>query len=868
MARADGGLFPAAKFAVPPVRSCVDGHRVVTVVTSALTRGRVVSVVAPAGSGKSTLLAAWARDAGPWQPVWLRLDDHDDDPITLGRALAAAVRAGTGHEPARLARLLRSELAAAPEQVATALVNDLDDLGPVALVLDDLHRLRAEDSGHLLVHVIEGLGPDSRLLVASRTPPALDLPRLRVRGAVTEIDSALLRLDRGDIAALLADTGDDDPERVDLILERSGGWAAAAVLLAGAGPEIGKQGRLATEGAVDEYLRAEVLAGLGPDLASFALVTSLLPVLDPAACRVLTGDGGTDSHLDQLRRRGLTQDDGEGTARYLDRIGEFLRRELAQRQDDGALTLLRRRAAGLVATGPAVDLLLAAGDDEAAAALVVGAGRDALDRPGRRLPRHWLTALAGADLDPTSPTGAWARLLTGLVALEDGDLALAHHRLAGLPGTMQGHADTTGLVRSAYALAEVHLARGEIDDAAGLLDLLLDATDNPDEAVRALVATAWMAYFGPDWDRVGDVLEQAFGLALGPGRALGRDRLALGLGTEFLFVPQGPRWLLDRIDELRRRQPEDPMALASLDLVAAAGRLVTGQLPAAEAVLDQVDEQALELGEFTWLALMADRVRLMRALVVADHPGVDQIVDTARAHLDHSERHYQERGMYAYALARSGWLRGRADLVRAASLLLGPVGDHDRPDTVVTGAVVGALAARLDGDLDAAAARLAPAVELQRVVRFCLVTGLAELDLAAVHLAQGRPVEAVAVARPLLARLAGHDAVGIVLHDGAGTHGAVLDLFADDGELASFVAVARGGSAGTGVVVADTGERLTPRELEVLDLVAEGLSNRAIADRLYIGERTVKSHMTSIMRKLAVSSRTAAIARLRSLPRS
>jgi NarL family two-component system response regulator LiaR len=54
-------------------------------------------------------------------------------------------------------------------------------------------------------------------------------------------------------------------------------------------------------------------------------------------------------------------------------------------------------------------------------------------------------------------------------------------------------------------------------------------------------------------------------------------------------------------------------------------------------------------------------------------------------------------------------------------------------------------------------------------------------------------------------------------------------------------------------------EHLTPRELDVLQLLARGLSNRAIAQELVISERTVQAHLTSIFAKMAVSSRTEAV---------
>jgi two-component system, NarL family, response regulator LiaR len=54
--------------------------------------------------------------------------------------------------------------------------------------------------------------------------------------------------------------------------------------------------------------------------------------------------------------------------------------------------------------------------------------------------------------------------------------------------------------------------------------------------------------------------------------------------------------------------------------------------------------------------------------------------------------------------------------------------------------------------------------------------------------------------------------------------------------------------------------QLTDRELEVLRLIADGLSNAIIAERLYIGEGTVKTHVSSILSKLQVADRTKAAA--------
>jgi len=52
---------------------------------------------------------------------------------------------------------------------------------------------------------------------------------------------------------------------------------------------------------------------------------------------------------------------------------------------------------------------------------------------------------------------------------------------------------------------------------------------------------------------------------------------------------------------------------------------------------------------------------------------------------------------------------------------------------------------------------------------------------------------------------------------------------------------------------------LTPRELEILEMLAEGISNRTIAARLGISSQTVKFHVASIRAKLGAASRTEAV---------
>jgi LuxR family transcriptional regulator, maltose regulon positive regulatory protein len=68
-----------------------------------------------------------------------------------------------------------------------------------------------------------------------------------------------------------------------------------------------------------------------------------------------------------------------------------------------------------------------------------------------------------------------------------------------------------------------------------------------------------------------------------------------------------------------------------------------------------------------------------------------------------------------------------------------------------------------------------------------------------------------------------------------------------------------------GVVVAGLVEPLTARELEVLQLLAAGAPNRAIAEQLVVTQETVKKHLSHLFDKLGVANRTQAVARAREL---
>jgi ATP/maltotriose-dependent transcriptional regulator MalT len=165
------------------------------------------------------------------------------------------------------------------------------------------------------------------------------------------------------------------------------------------------------------------------------------------------------------------------------------------------------------------------------------------------------------------------------------------------------------------------------------------------------------------------------------------------------------------------------------------------------------------------------------------------------------------------------------------------------------------------------AERLLRQPEVLEQDRGSTVHGCTRLMLARLYWQQNRQQEAMSELTPTLAY---HQQLGIpftILLEGQSIV-PLLHFAVEQGIHARYAAdllAMLGADETRPILVPQTGETLTPREVEVLRLVVAGYSNREIAEQLVISEWTVKSHLTKNYRKLDVSSRTQAIVRARAL---
>jgi len=841
---------------------------------------RVTLVHAPGGAGKSTLMAQFASNCGNAIVAWLSLDDDDNDANRLFASLLTALR-GIDLEWEVDLQVVASQVNGFDEQsraAANQMVNALCSFQGerLLIVIDDLHRVADASALKLLDYLIERLPPEVGMLIGTRVSPDLSLARWRTRGELGELQMNDLQFDERDVQAL-ADirlSGAASAQLVRQALQRTRGWVAGLQLLFGAS----HQSQPLAEGEANrhtfDFLAHEVITDLPRDLREFATRCSILRELSPALCAAVTGDPSVRPLLDELYRRNLfltVIDEATPVLCFHDLFREFLQRELERSVSPEVLRDLHGRAARAELT-PA------------------------------RIISHWLKAEAwDVALE------AIARCAQPLLA--EGGHELVERWIGHLPASYQQGLPDVAYLRALCAWSRYNLKfiRGQLERAA---TLYRERRDHGGLG-RTLPLLARMLNLSGDLDTCDRVIRECESLDLSPA-----DRAALSAVRALNALALGHRG--DAVESLRalvELARQDPTVLfpAIADLFNSFFYGIPGasaELRALKAMCAHAEQvspvhwQISALAHSAWsefcagdysaaTAAFADRERFQQrhATLPATWLDINQLravyltaggkPEEARTHLEKSLELIRNSEI---AELRESWLRSTvlhaarfawaAEDVQALKSYLASLEAPRAPaewPCVATGiALVRGQFALLEGRLDDADRELQEAERLHVKWPYLMLSRSPRTSLAFVRLAQGKPGEAWEVFAPVWQLAQQDDTVGLLLLEPAARLQSLLDaiplavraqpesrLLLD--RLASWKAapeVARQRAAKAASALAS----LSERELEVLERIAAGDSNKLIARTLDLSPHTVKRHVANILEKLGVSTRRAAAA--------
>jgi LuxR family transcriptional regulator, maltose regulon positive regulatory protein len=318
-------------------------------------RYKLTLLSAPAGYGKTTLLAEWAR-ASKFPVVWLSITQEEDNVERFLRYLLAAwerVQPGIVETP--LGILLGSQL---PDikAVLGAFINLASEVPEqLAVVLDDYHLIEDPAIHEALIFLLDHLPANLHFILASRSEPQLPLARYRARGQLVEIRADDLLFTRDEASDFLNRSMELElsSDEVSSLHTATEGWIAGLQLAALAIRR--RPGRAAEAPFVSgrqrfiaDYLTEDVLNQLPTDRRDFLLRTSLLEGLCGPLCNAVTGQTNGQAMLETLERENLfitPLDDQREWFRYHSLFADYLRGELHRRHTNEVVELHRRAAA-------------------------------------------------------------------------------------------------------------------------------------------------------------------------------------------------------------------------------------------------------------------------------------------------------------------------------------------------------------------------------------------------------------------------------------------------------------------------------------------------------------------------------------------
>jgi LuxR family maltose regulon positive regulatory protein len=863
----------ATKLYVPPPRSKLVPRARLSERLDESLNCKLTLVSASAGSGKTTLVSEWV--AGVGRPVaWLSLDEGDSDPARFLAYLIAALRTiAPGIGEGALA-LLQTPQPPPLESTLTALLNDIAAIpAGFILVLDDYHVLDAGPVDVAVGFLVEHMPPQMHLVIATREDPALPLARLRARGQLAE-----LRVD--DLRFTLAEAGGFLNQVMNLSLSseevaafeaRTEGWIAGLQLAA-----ISVQGREDAAGFIRsftgshrfvlDYLVEEVLSRQSEAVQAFLLRTSVLDrMCGPLCDAVMAGTAASGQEtLEYLERANLfiVPLDGERHwYRYHHLFGDLLRARLLQvLATPGVAELHIRASEWHEANGLEIEAFghaAIANDVERAERLIEGHGMPLQFRGALAPILRWMASLPESVLDARpSLRATYAAVLLGS-GHTSGIEEMLQAAERSLEGTESSDASRVLIGRIASSRSMLALSQHRIEDLTIQARLALEylRPDNIPELTFVTMMLGYACQFQGDRAGARKAYTEALSLCRASGDLINDVLVSIGLGAveemdnQLHLAAETYRHVLTLAAELPlpvaseaglglarisyqwndldaaeaywRRSTDQARLLENTDrpvvclLFLARLQLARGDLAGAAAAVAEADGSAREHD----FVLQMPEIAATRVAVLLRRGDVTAAARVAELHdmpLSRA-RVLLAQGDPAAALAAIEPFRRRAE-------------ERAWPDEQLKAIVLEVIARDANGEKDHAARLLGDALTLAEPAGFIRL-----------FVDEGAPM--ARLLRGAMSRGQRHDYIR-----------RLLAAFAVDEPATS--------ASTTGQLLP---EPLSKREIEVLALIAEGLTNQEIATRLYLSLHTVKAHARNISSKLDVGNRTQAVARARTL---
>ncbi len=850
---------------------------------------RLTLASAPAGFGKTTLLCDWLRQAD--RPgAWLSLDDGDND---LARFLAYLIAALQRIDPTigQTAEVALQPPEPPPiEPLLTSLVNDIAATSePFILVLDDYHVIEAAPIHNVLSFLLDCLPPSEQamhLVIATRADPPLPIARLRARGQLTELHVADLRFSPDEALTFLNEVMGLSlaAGQIAALERRTEGWATglqlAALSLRGC-DDVPAFIRAFTGSHryVLDYLTEEVLNRQAKDVRAFLLQTAILARLTGPLCDQLTGRTDSQSLLEALEAANLFTiplDEERLWYRYHHLFADLLRHHLQREQPDLEPELHLRACEWYEQNewlSEALRHALASGNDERVARLVEENSMAMMDRSVSASLLRWLNILPQGVIRSRPwlcVARAWVLVYSGQLdaietPLQDAENALDSLKECAQKRRIVGHI-------TAIRMFAVFL-KGKLDPAMELGRQALQHLPESDLRVRGFVASHMASALR--WHGDLAAAAQASAEIITLSQAVGESQVA----AEALCIQSGTQILQGRLHDAAASCRE---AMRLADECFQRSRRSLPVMGLAYARLALVTLEWNDVGAATRYA--REGVRLAERWGTADMLLVS----------------YREM---AHTLQAGGDTQGALDAVRQGMRVAGEMSRWVRADMAAERAKLWLAQGNLSG-----------------ASQWAIESGLTTDDQVPFHrekeyrvfarvlIAQGQATHALELLLPLVDMLealqAGHSLIAArvlqalafqELGDSAQALSAfahALSLAEPEGYVRTFVgegepvarllhrALTQGISPGyssrlLGALVESASpapsapqalvEPLTGRELEVLHLIAAGLSNQEIAHALVVAVSTVKTHINHIYGKLDAKSRTQALAKARAL---